>query len=90
MCEDNIIGNKLTKCQTPEPKSAKEDWNDFRKGYTEKIIKYYNENKHLPDIICSDCEKPVKNKTYVQHRTVSGCSKINPLIRFKNWKRTHK
>ena len=71
--------NKLTKVK-------KGLWHQFKCEYLVTIKKEHSKLKRNHDeVVCPDCEKVVRIKSYVNHRTVNGCKKIHPFTKFYNY-----
>ena len=82
-----ILRGRITKevSKTEENKNKKIAWKQWVKGYTAEINEIIKNNPKGLHIICEDCEKKVSKASYLRHRTVNGCSKMNPRIRLFNW-----
>ena len=64
-------------------------WKEYQTEHSLKVTKIFNKNKRYDEIVCTDCDKPIKTKTYVNHRTKKGCKKIDPLLKWYNFERNH-
>ena len=79
-----ILRGRITKevSKTEVNRNKKIAWKQWVKGYTAEINEIIKNNPKGLHIECEDCEKKVSKASYLRHRTVNGCSKMNPRIRF--------
>ena len=82
-----ILRGRLTveKSKSDLQKEKKLLWKQWLKGYTEEINEIIKNNPRGLHIQCVDCFKNVSKQSYMRHRTINGCAKINPRIKFFNW-----
>jgi hypothetical protein len=82
-----ILRGRITKevSKAEETKNKKVAWKQWVKGYTAEINEIIKNNPKGLHIVCEDCKKNVAKQSYLRHRTVNGCSKMNQRIRFFNW-----
>ena len=82
-----ILGGRITKetSKADKQKDLKIMWKQWLKGYTEEINEIIYNNPQGLHIKCDDCNKNVAKQSYLRHRTINGCSSINPKIKFYNW-----
>ena len=69
-----------------ETVSVKDSWNEYKAALVEKVNREIRKNKGLSEILCEQCEKMVKIKSYLAHKTVNGCKNIDPNIRLYKYK----
>ena len=70
--------------------SIKESWKEYKQALIEKVNKEIRKNKGVLDLYCDQCDKMIKIKSFLAHKTVNGCKFIDPNIRFYNYKEYHK
>ena len=80
-----VLRGKITKQTQETHTNVKVLWKQWVKGYTEEINDIIKNNPRGLHIVCEDCDKKVAKPSYLRHRTVNGCTKINPRIKLFNW-----
>ena len=66
-------------------KKKKAMWKGWVNGYIAEVNDTIKNNPRGNTFGCPDCEKNIAKKSYLRHRTVDGCSKLNSLLKFYNW-----
>ena len=76
----HIDNNKFVKGQT----DIKTMWHLWKEKNVRKVKKEL-EGDNSFEVLCPDCLKMISRRTYLNHRTKNGCSKLHPWVRYKNF-----
>ena len=76
-------GNKLSK-----DAAINKRWKDWKLAQCLEIQKEFKKNRGAL-IQCKLCSKKVKSQSYLNHRTLNGCPRMDPCFRLKNFKKKY-